>query len=852
MERGVLQSDVDRYVIVEYLAEGGMGAIFLGQKLGLEGFAREVVLKQLLPEFTSQREFIDLFVREAKLTASLDHANIVHTLDLVASGDDYFIVMEYVRGGDLRTILRRIKQRGHRLCPAAGMLVGREVLSALAYAHDKKGPDGKALGIIHRDISPSNLMVSVSGEVKLTDFGIAKASTHKSVYYRVKGKVGYMSPEQAYVDRALDQRSDLYSLAVCLYEMIAGERLYVADILTTPDQIYSQAIKPLTELADVPRALDEVMARALSREPDERYQTAVELQDALVKVGYDHNLLYSSPDLAQHLREVCGDDPATWHLEVQSGDAGAQRGTEVLSDDHDRLSGVHLTSIFAEQAPPAAGPASAGPDPFAGVDDQAATQYVQVLEDAAPEAAEATRYLRKPQQPSPGVSSTSEYRPQAGGPPGPGDQARGQGAAGQPPATAWSYDPGDVSGRPLRDRAHGQAAANEDARFDQERTAFVRRADLERPAPDQAADKTQALRPLTDTRPLAKVRGKPTPRPSPQRHATLPPPAMVPLTQGTPPASKPPTLAGRAARTSSPSLPGPVKPAPRPPPTRKTLADLSGPRLGTVQLTPQPDLAADPEILAADGGSPSRRRRRRGRVLILAVLLLALLGGGIAVVVGLSDPALVEQGGATTDAFPLALTTRDSAPADRAPAAAPDRGVPDLSLTPDLPPAVIPPATQQPDVGAAGSSAPTSGSLRVTSSPVNAAVHLDGVYQCNTPCTVEALSLDQVYLLKVWRERYQAWSSLVDISGRAQVQISTYLSPARKRRGRVGYLLVQSRPVAEIYLDGRQMGWVTSQGRIPLAPGKYEVSLSHPRRSRRPGYVVQVKARRTKTLRVKF
>ena len=138
---------VDRYVIDEYLAEGGMGAIFLGKKLGLEGFEKQVVLKQLLPEFTSQREFIDLFLREAKLSASLDHANIVHTLDLVAAGEDYFIVMEYVRGGDLRTLLRRIKQRGDRLTPAAAFFIAREVLSALAYAHEKHDLDGQHLGL---------------------------------------------------------------------------------------------------------------------------------------------------------------------------------------------------------------------------------------------------------------------------------------------------------------------------------------------------------------------------------------------------------------------------------------------------------------------------------------------------------------------------------------------------------------------------------------------------------------------------------------------------------------------------------------------------------------------------------
>src|SRR6188474_1162237 len=120
---------MDRYVVLEYLAEGGMGAIYLGKKLGAGGFEKEVVLKQLLPEFTAQAEFIDLFLREARISATLDHANIVHTIDLVNAGDQYFIVMEYVRGGDLRTLLKRAKRRRKRIEPASALFVGRELLS---------------------------------------------------------------------------------------------------------------------------------------------------------------------------------------------------------------------------------------------------------------------------------------------------------------------------------------------------------------------------------------------------------------------------------------------------------------------------------------------------------------------------------------------------------------------------------------------------------------------------------------------------------------------------------------------------------------------------------------------------
>ena len=298
---------LQRYVVLDYLAEGGMGAIYLGKKVGAGGFEMEVVLKQLLPEFTKQPEFIDLFLREARISATLDHANIVHTIDLVSVGEEFFIVMEYVKGGDLRTLLKRAKRRKRRLPPAAAILIASEVLSALAYAHAKLGSDGKPLGLIHRDVSPSNILVSGDGEVKLTDFGIAKASTHNSVFYRVRGKVGYMSPEQA-KNEELDTRSDLYSTAVILYEMLTGERLFVAAGLTTSaEELYSQPIPAISrKRQDLPRELDKVMSKALALDPADRYQSARELQDALLQVAARAGLEMSIPELARRLVEACG------------------------------------------------------------------------------------------------------------------------------------------------------------------------------------------------------------------------------------------------------------------------------------------------------------------------------------------------------------------------------------------------------------------------------------------------------------------------------------------------------------------------------------------------------------------
>ena len=336
---------MDRYVVVKYLAEGGMGAIYLGKKQGALGFEKEVVLKQLLPEFTSQPEFIDLFLREARITAALDHVNIVQTIDLVTAGDEYFIVMEYLDGADLRTLQKRVKRRHKRFSPLAGMYAAREILSALAYAHDKLGREGTPLQLIHRDVSPSNILISRNGEVKLTDFGIAKASTHKSVFYRVKGKVGYMSPEQAQ-GKSLDQRSDLYSLAVCMYEMITGERLFVhAGLTTTAEEIYSQPIEAVSKkVPGVPKGLDDIVFKALAIDPDQRFQTAGEFREALLRCGHQSGPMMTASELADHLRQVCG-PPEMWRNLDEEEQVSAN--TEMFEDSTERID-ANVISEFDE------------------------------------------------------------------------------------------------------------------------------------------------------------------------------------------------------------------------------------------------------------------------------------------------------------------------------------------------------------------------------------------------------------------------------------------------------------------------------------------------------------------------
>ena len=215
------------------------------------------------------------------------------------------------------------------------------MLAGLAYAHTRKSAEGSSLAIIHRDVSPSNILCSAQGEVKLSDFGIAKAATHSSLFYRVRGKVGYMSPEQAR-NEPIDHRTDLYSVAVCLYEALTAERLFVGDLSTPADVLYSQPIVPPSQKRKLlPRALDVVMATALAPKPEDRYQDAVAFAEALRQVAHRHGLGFSAPQLAEHLRHILGRNPDQWLSDDKAGPSGDPSTQKIAKD----LEGKEAKSI---------------------------------------------------------------------------------------------------------------------------------------------------------------------------------------------------------------------------------------------------------------------------------------------------------------------------------------------------------------------------------------------------------------------------------------------------------------------------------------------------------------------------
>ncbi len=298
-----------KYQIVERIAAGGMAEIFKARLDGIGGFHRTFAIKRILPHLTTNPEFVDMLVDEAKVAGLLSHANIVQILDLGSIDQQYYIAMEYVNGRDLGQLLARCTQKGITLPVPHAVYVLLEMLKGLEYAHNRqvmRGGRPVPLNIVHRDISPANVLVSFQGEVKLTDFGIAKASVKalETMSGVVKGRFDYMSPEQASGAADLDQRSDLYSAGVVLYEVLTGRHPFrQPGELATLEAIRRGSYEPPSYVnPDVPYALDLVVEQALKANPAERFATATAFKDALDRFFHDAGFIFSASTLAAFLK----------------------------------------------------------------------------------------------------------------------------------------------------------------------------------------------------------------------------------------------------------------------------------------------------------------------------------------------------------------------------------------------------------------------------------------------------------------------------------------------------------------------------------------------------------------------
>ncbi len=300
-----------KYLLLERLNVGGMAEVFAAKAFGVEGFERILAIKKILPTMAEDDEFITMFIDEARISVQLNHANVVHIHELGKHDDAYYIAMEYVSGKDLRALLERFRRRKEIMPTAMAVFITSKICEGLDYAHRKKDARGQELHIIHRDVSPQNILLSYEGEVKIIDFGIAKAAnrSQKTQAGILKGKFGYMSPEQVR-GLPIDRRSDIFAVGVILYEMLTGEKLFVgeSDFSTLEKVRNADVPSPRQFNNNIPAGLEKVVMKSLAREAADRYQWGSDLQEDLMRFLLAGDAIYSSKHLSAFLKDAFAED----------------------------------------------------------------------------------------------------------------------------------------------------------------------------------------------------------------------------------------------------------------------------------------------------------------------------------------------------------------------------------------------------------------------------------------------------------------------------------------------------------------------------------------------------------------
>lgn len=300
-----------KYLLLDRLNVGGMAEVFIAKAFGVEGLERYIAIKRILPSMAEDLEFIQMFIDEARISVQLNHANIVHIHELEKVDDSYYIAMEYVAGKDVRTLLERYRKLGEPMPVAQAAFIASKMCEGLHYAHTRKDPRGQELGIIHRDVSPQNILVSYEGEVKIIDFGIAKAAnrSQKTQAGILKGKFGYMSPEMVR-GLPIDRRSDIFALGIILFELLTGEKLFTgeSDYSVLEKVRNAQLPEPREINPEIPAGLERILRKALAREVEDRYQWASEMQEDLVRFLLVGDQIFTSRHLSEFMKAAFAEE----------------------------------------------------------------------------------------------------------------------------------------------------------------------------------------------------------------------------------------------------------------------------------------------------------------------------------------------------------------------------------------------------------------------------------------------------------------------------------------------------------------------------------------------------------------
>ncbi len=319
-------TDVERlgkYELLSHLATGGMASVYLARVTGLGGFERHVVLKTLRAAGLADPSFVGMFLDEARLVATLHHQHVAQVYEVGVTDGTYFLAMEYLHGATVRDVLQSAHERGVRLPLDLALSIVCAAAAGLHHAHEQRGPDGAPLRIVHRDVSPSNVMIAYDGSVKLIDFGIAKAEAREIVTEVgfIKGKAGYMAPEQAR-GYAVDRRSDVFALGVLAYELTTQRRAFGSDSMfeSIERSIRGDLVLPSRIVPGFSEALEAVIATALEPDPDDRFQDADELRRAFAQTARHLGLELGVGPVIAILDELYGRRPEPWLASLPSDD----------------------------------------------------------------------------------------------------------------------------------------------------------------------------------------------------------------------------------------------------------------------------------------------------------------------------------------------------------------------------------------------------------------------------------------------------------------------------------------------------------------------------------------------------
>ena len=589
-----------QYEILERIAAGGMAELYKAKRTGVEGFQKIVAIKKILPHLADDEEFVTMFADEAKLAAQLNHPNIIHIYDLgkIQAGG-YFIAMEYVDGRDLRAIQQAGRQMGIPLPVPLAVYVASRVASALDYAHRRRDAEGNELNIVHRDVSPQNILISYEGDIKLCDFGIAKAASKasKTQSGALKGKIQYMSPEQAW-GRPIDRRSDLFSLGVVLHELLTGERLFRGDTdINILEKVRSADVPPPSNAnPEVPRNLDAVVLKALAKEPDDRYANASDLLRDLDSVLYSYTPAPGSADVAIYLHRLQAEEAAVEEAKEREAAQAVEEAEPTARKRKSKGAPVSrkasAPSRPAEVPPPPAPPPAApppSPAPAPPPPPEPARPEPEVFGSLHAKSAETEKASRMPLLLAVGAAAAvlvgffvwRTMKPQAAPAPAPAPTA----AAAAPTAAPTSPAAVVPTAAPAMDAKAVEAEV--------QRQLAARRKDLERTAAASkgaaaAAGEAQASAPTAAP-----------PPPEPTLVPTVPPTA-VPVPTAAPTEPPPPV-----------EVPKPAPAPAREPETQR--GDLVGPGPGVVE----PALVAPPRVVYP---AIARQQRIEGRVVVLVLV----------------------------------------------------------------------------------------------------------------------------------------------------------------------------------------------------------------------------------------